>query len=278
MGSIFITKIVRYPLLYIYLLNIDVTGVVKLRNEIFITIVILILVTILCGCIKETPTVNSITPIPTVQIQNQSSLNTVLIYGHVYLNGEAISNARVEAISANKTDCLYNITNDYGIYTLNIKPDTNYNITASYQGLQHTIWPVYYLPEAMEETNLFDINLTTIPSSTIDGSGYTLGSGPLGERYNHTRWSGFFIDVRSVKDNTTISATTDSNGNYSLTVEPNILYNISGYSRAHDNYPIATFYYRNYIYPFDSYFYGNYPQIIVGPNETALINYVIVVP
>lgn len=204
----------------------------------------------LCGCSQPASPTNSLT-------------------GHVYLNGYAISGAHVEAISVNGTDRIATITNDNGAYVLNIKPDIKYNVTATYQELRHTVWPVY-LPG---ETDTYDINLTTTPKSTIEGSRYTKG-GPNPEFFYHKRWSDVVINATSVKDNITLTALTDSNGSYSLEIEPNVLYNITGASSLQNKYPIPVFYYRNY----GGISTGYCNQIMVGPNETALVDYIIYLP
>jgi hypothetical protein len=201
--------------------------------------------------------------------------------GHVYLDGKAIGNATIEAVSANGTDHKYTVTDDNGFYSLNIMPDTWYNVTATYNGLRHTIWPVY-LPGEM---NSFDINLTATPMSTIEGSGYTtISKSPFEEDkrydiYYHTRWSGFLIEAKSMKDNTTVSAITDKNGSYVLKIEPDTIYVIAGYVSASKNYPMAIIKYRNDATP--SIYSSNSTigaQTMVGPNETAFVDYVIPMP
>jgi hypothetical protein len=250
--------------------------VIGLRNEALVIFAILFFTIPLSGCSTKTPNVNSITPVPcpSIQTPNPSTLIFVPAYGHVYLNGNTVKGASVEAISANETDHISGTTNDTGAYILNLKPDTRYNITATYQGLRHTVWPVY-LPG---ETGSYDINLTTTPQSTIEGSGYSIvnpGPDPLIYDMNdHKRWSGIVIRVTSVKDNTTITALTDNNGNYSLKVEPNIVYNITSASSLQNKFPIPMIHYRNYGGLTEGYF----EQIMVGPNETALVDYEIPLP
>lgn len=213
------------------------------------------------GCIQEGPT-ESHTPTPF----------TKTIIGHVYLDGHAVGGAIVEAMSANGTDRVNTMTDDKGAYTLNINDDVRYNLTATCLGLRHTVWPLY-LPG---ETNIYNVNLTTKPGSTIEGSGYTIG--PLGNQklfdtYDHKRWSGIVVTVSSVKDNTTVTTLTDSNGSYYLEVKPNVLYKVAGEYRAGSNFP-PMFHYRN-----DGALADGYSNTItVGPNETALVDYVFVMP
>jgi hypothetical protein len=223
--------------------------------------VILIGAVLIGGCIQEGPT-ESHTPAPF----------TKTIIGHVYLDGHAIGGARIEVISINGTDCVNTTTDDKGAYTLNINDETKYNLTAICQGLRHTVWPAY-LPG---ETNVYDVNLTTAPVSTIEGSGYTIG--PLGNRelfdtYDHKRWSGFVVTATSVKDSISITTLTDSNGSYSLEVEPNVLYKMTGAYNVNSGFS-PMFRYRNGGALADGY--SN--TITVGPNETALVDYVFVMP
>ncbi len=82
------------------------------------------------------------------------------------------------------------------------------------------------------------------------------------------------ISVTSVKDNTTVTAFTDGNGSYSLEVEPDVLYNMTGASSVQNMFPIPMFHYRNDGTLTDGY----YDNIMVGPNETALVDYEIPLP
>lgn len=218
-----------------------------------------------CGCIDSFTNPSRTPSGPTV------------VTGHVFLDGKAVKVAAVEAVSVNGTAYQSDVTDDNGTYALKITPDTWFNVTATYQGLRHTIWPVY-LPGEMD---IFDINLTITPTSTIEGSGYTtITKSPYEEDkrydiYYHKRWSGFFIEANSTKDNTTVAAITDNNGCYFLKVEPDVTYDLSGYVSASKGYPLAYFEYRN-----DgsiSTGYNGY-KIRVGPNETALVDYIIAMP
>lgn len=224
----------------------------------------------LCGCIDSSTNVIHAPPGPPI------------VTGHVFLDGKAISDADVEAVSANGTYHRYAVTDDEGVYALNITPDTDYNVTATYKGLHHTIWPVY-LPG---DTNTFDINLTTTPVSTIEGSGYTIISvSPFESKegryktYNHTKWSGFLINAKSIQDNNTLTAITDINGNYIIHVEPNKTYVMTGYFSAPDGPPNAIFTYRNggtsSIYASDNI---SGPIVKVDLGETILVDYIFPMP
>ena len=208
-------------------------------------IVIITCVIFLCGCSQLGITSNEIT-------------------GHVYMNGHAISGARVDAISVNGAYSVNTTTDNNGAYTLNINPNTTYNLTATWQGLRHTVWPVY-LPG---DINTYDINLTSVPTSTIEGSGYEMG-GPDPESFGHKRVSGLDIYATPVHGNTSIIAYTNNNGNYLITVEPYVSYNLT---LGGPNYsPPIFFTYRN------TNLYAGY-NVTVGPNETAVVDYVIPIP
>ncbi len=91
----------------------------------------------------------------------------VSISGHVYLDDKAISGASVEAISAYRRSNMSTITDDSGAYSLGLDPRTQYNITATYQGMRHTVWPVFVEDN---ETGVYDINLTRTPRTALAGT------------------------------------------------------------------------------------------------------------
>jgi hypothetical protein len=206
---------------------------------------------------------------PANQSQNQSSLETIPAYGSVYLDGKAVSGANVDAVSVDGTDHRSTTTGDNGTYRIYIKPNTRYNITASYRELRHTVWPVY-LPG---EVDVYNINLTTTPKSTIEGTGYMTG-GPSPGMYEHKKEAGFVMEAMSTKDGSIVSSITNSNGDYYLEVEPDVLYNLTGAISMENKYPIAMFHYRNNL----SWTEGYRPQFIVGHNETVLMDYDVPVP
>ncbi len=197
----------------------------------------------------------------------QPELKADTISGHVYLDGQTAAGVLVEAVSSDGADRRNTTTDVSGAYTLTIKTETWYNLTATYQGLHHTIWPVY-LPG---ESNTYNIILTAGPRSSIEGTGFAWGGhSPWAD---HMKWSGVVVNLTSIKNNVTLTALTDSNGRYSLEVEPNVQYNITGASSLENKYPIPIFYYHNY-----GVASGYCDQITVGPNETALIDYEIRLP
>ncbi|WP_428982123.1 hypothetical protein [Methanocella conradii] len=166
----------------------------------------------------------------------------------------------------NGTDHRSTTTDDKGAYVLNIKPATKYNITATYQGLQHTVWPVYL----DNKTDTYNVNLTTTPRSTVEGTGYATSADP---EHNLTYMGIYVIYLKSTRDNTTIFKNINSDGSYSLEVEPNVPYVMTGTVGMNSTPPIIQFYYHNY-----RPWLGTHPQITVGSNETVLIDYVVPVP
>lgn len=221
---------------------------IRLGKFIPVVFIAIIFMAMLCGCTR-----------PEFKTDN--------ISGEVYLDGRIVSGAFVEAVSVDGADRRSTTTDGNGVFTLNIKAETKYNLTSEYQGFRHTVWPVY-LPG---DTNTYIINLTTTPGSTIEGGGYARGGhSPWAD---HMKWSGVVVNMTTIKDNKTLTALTDSDGRYSLEVEPDVLYNIAGASCLQNKYPVPIFHYRNN----DTYFGSDY-QLTVGPNETALIDYEIRLP
>jgi hypothetical protein len=59
-------------------------------------------------------------------------------------------------------------TNDSGTFTLNLMPGIWYRVTASFEGLNHTISPVYLPPDSKGQDG-YDIILTRTHRSAISG-------------------------------------------------------------------------------------------------------------
>lgn len=212
---------------------------------------------------------------------NNTSTVPPIASGRVFLDGKAVSGAAIEAVPINGAGKLYTImddkvsikgagnlytiTDNNGAYTLNITPATPYSITATYQGLRHTIWPVYL----DNRSDTFNINLTTTPKSTIEGTGFATCSDPS---RNTSDMSIFDINLNSTKDHTIASKALNRDGSYLLEVEPNVTYEMSGTLGEMGSPPITQFFYHNYK-PL-----GSLPQITVSPNETVLIDYMVVLP
>lgn len=220
-----------------------------------LTFAIIIGATSLGGCNQqEFPMINLTTVTPTI-IQSYPPDG---ITGHVYLEGNAVKGAKMQAVSVNGTDYRNTTTDDAGAYTLNLTANTSYNLTASWQGLRHTIWPVSLGDKYYE----YNISLTSTPMSFIEGTGYSVG-GYLG--YNNSQpLTGFEFYVTQVNANSTLTAVIQNNWSYSLEVEPGVLYHIERHQ------PDVWFNYRN-----SNDLISN---VTVGPNETALIDYVVILP
>ncbi len=195
-----------------------------------------------------------------VNLSTNSSTVPPVASGYVYLDGNVVSGATVEAISVDGTDHQSNITDDRGAYVLNITPAKMYNITATYQGLRHTVWPVYL----DNKTDTYNISLTTTPRSTIEGTGYAVHEGkpfPI----DHISNTIVVNLVPTAKNHTTCSREVDRDGSYSVEVEPNVQYKMSSNIS-------AFFYYHN-----DPAWVCDH-QITIGPDETALVDFDLILP
>lgn len=184
--------------------------------------------------------------------------DSYLVCGHVCLEGNAVANATVEAVSVNGNRSLSNVTGADGLYALYLPGGVQFNVTATYQGLQHTIWPVI----ASSSLYNYDINLTRTPESFIAGTGSI--SGPMG--YN-VSWmlAGYRPTVARPDGNGSITTTIRSDNSYSLEVEPGVSYQFNGTDAG------IYFSYRNGEG-------GMRLNVTVGPNETALVDYTIMIP
>lgn len=233
---------------------------VSLGKCVLLYIAVILIAVLPCGCSQLTPDLNSTSVFPIA--------DTGAITGHIYLDGIAISGAHFEAISADGVDRRNTTTGPDGGYTLSIKPGTTYNITAASQGLRHTVWPVY-LPG---DDRTYDITLTAVPRSTIEGSGYAWGGHNL-RPGDHQIWSDVVINLTSVENNATLTALTDREGRYVLEVSPNVPYVIDGAACPQNKYPMPIFHYRS-----TNSYLGMGQQIRAGENETILIDYELRLP
>jgi len=214
-------------------------------------LVVVIGAVLLSGCTQP----GTITP-PSPTVKPNPIANSIT--GHVYLDEHAVGGAYVEAVSVDGTDRRNTTTGDDGAYTLNINPGARYNLTATWQGLRHTVWPV----SVGSKYNVYNIPLTATPKSFIAGTGYSMG-GPEG--YNNSRpLIGFELYATPADENGKLTATIGEDWSYSLEVEPGVMYHMERYA------PSVNFNYRNS----DDVLSG----VIVGPNETAIIDYVVLLP
>jgi len=211
-------------------------------------LLIIITASAIAGCTQNT----SITPtlIPNIG-------DNYLVHGYVSLDGKTAAGAEVEAISAGDAHIFQNVTNEDGAYVLYLPKNVFFNVTATYQGLWHTIWPVSTGDSGYE----YNISITIKPKSFIAGTGHSVG-GYVG--YDNSRpLTGFTFNVLEVNGNTTLTAVLKDDWSYSLEVRPGVKYYIER------SMPDTHFYYRNG---------GHTSDVVVGPNETALIDYVVVLP
>ncbi len=188
-----------------------------------------------------------------------ASHDPVTIRGRVFLDGKPVSGAVVKAISAWGDDRLSTFTIDNGVYAMDIKRNTQYRLTATYQGLQHTVWPVY---QESGEAGHYDVNLTSTPTTLITG----VGNGQPWLR----RPGAVNITVTPVYENNTVTPAIGNDSSFSLEVEPYVYYDINGMFRSLNgsNYGLG-FVYNTGI---------NFRGFMLRPNETALVYYFAYVP
>jgi|AGTN01.2.fsa_nt_gi hypothetical protein len=177
--------------------------------------------------------------------------------GHVFLDGNPVASAEVDAVSANGSLRLSGVTSDAGLYVLDLPEGVQFNVTARYQGLRHTVWPV----SIGDINDQFDIKLTRSAKSFIAGTGGSVG-GYVG--YDNSRpLTGFNLTITEASGNGSVSTLIRSDKSYSFEVEPNVTYHLEG------RFPDVRYSYRN----------GGYgSNITVGPNETVLVDYLVILP
>lgn len=194
---------------------------------------------------------------------NNSSTTPPAAIGYVYFDGHPVSGATIEGISADCTDHRSASTDDRGTYVLNITPGKTYNITATYQGLRHTVWPVYL----DNRTDMYNISLTTTPRSTIEGSwSANLKGKPFPIDHMNTP---VIQLVAWTKNQTDLSVEASRDGRFLIVVEPDVQYWMTSNIG-------AMFYYHND--PFRLYDSNHNSNITISPNETALIDIEFILP
>lgn len=228
----------------------------RVRAIILPVMVVIIGAILTSGC-TLTPAGNNTTatplPAPVAQRPNLVSVDTVPVIGHVYLDGKPVNSAYVMAVSLDGSDSVMSVTNEKGGYQLNVRRGVWYRVNATYQSLQHTVWPVY-LPGTYAP-NEYDINLSRTPRSTIEGSAM-----------NTSSYAGSGVRIDAVPQNASAQVTTvtDENGRYLLDVEPGIYYYVTGQPQTTEDRYMAQLKYRN----------GEYcNKIKPGSDETVLIDY-----
>jgi hypothetical protein len=103
----------------------------------------------------------------------------VPVSGQVYLDGKPVAGATVKAVSIDRDYNGSAITNGNGYYFIGIYPRTLHEISVSYQGMYHYVFPAFrwelndsgpFLRNQQFINHYpFDINLTTTPTSNIRG-------------------------------------------------------------------------------------------------------------
>ncbi|MGA9139336.1 MAG: hypothetical protein WBZ29_03870 [Methanocella sp.] len=218
------------------------------------------------GCTGQPPSVNNTTVVPAAVTQRMATPVPAqyqgpgdMIYGHVNLNNTPVENAQVEAVSANGTYSVRNTTDSNGTYFLYLPKDEQFNVTASYSWMRHTLWPVF-------ANEVYDINLYQTQKTMITGKGRVIG-GPLGYNISLYNFSIVMIEAIPANGNGTISAAANVDGSYSLEIMPGVSYHLKG--------GILTNIWFNY---HNTERGGQSIDIKMGPDETALIDYVVLLP
>jgi len=194
---------------------------------------------IFSGCSSEPQDVN-----------NTTSNDTLQAFGYVLLGNDSIAGARVVAVSLDGSHVVTTQTTASGIYALNLTPEVWYRVTASFDGLSHTISPVY-LPRDSTGNDRYDIILTRTHRSAISGTATA-----------DSPWAGEDVHVQAIPGNGSYGfiTATGADGSYSLDLVPGEYYYVSAYT----NYSNALVYYRNTV---------TSSLIKPAPDETLLVDY-----
>jgi hypothetical protein len=206
-----------------------------------ITVAVLFITILFCGCTRETPAINNTTSTP---VPAEATLRPNLAYpdtrpasGHVYLDSKPVAGASVLAAALDGSDSLLATTDSNGAYVLNIQPDTRYNVTTYDNGLIRTVLPVYLhstgagYRSGKDVAEKFDIILTEGHNSTIAGK---------------TAPGWILVTASPIGGGPSITAVSNYTGQYSLEVEPDVEYRLSGrdyYKQI--RFLDIIFYYRN---------------------------------
>jgi hypothetical protein len=218
------------------------------------------------GCSSQAPSVNTSTATPTASPRIMATPSPAPsrgpggpIYGNVYLNGTPVEDAKVKAVSADGAYRETITTNGSGAYVLSLPKDVQYNLTASYGWMRHTLWPVF-------TNDRYDISLNTTQKTMITGRGRVVG-GPLGYNPSTYNFSTTIIEAVPANGDATIAATARSDGSYSLEIQPDVLYHLRG--------SIFTNVWFNY---HNTERGGQTIDVRLDPDTTALIDYMVVLP
>ena len=241
----------------------------KLPAVTAITIAVLLVSLSSSGCTTGAPTINNCTPTPAIAEPtyrpNNASAGTLPASGHVYIDGKPVDGAAVVGTALDGSDSLVTFTDGIGAYTLNIRVDTVYNVTAYSQGLIHTITPVrlhdptldYGYYQKNDVADKFDITLSGQHNSTISGI---------------TRPGWILVSASPSGGGPVVSNASNYPGQYSINVEPGVTYRLS----AKDYYgqmrfDVENIYYRN---SGSNRFDERIEYVTVGQDETVLVDIV----
>ena len=193
-------------------------------------------------------------------VNNTASNDTVPAFGHVYLDNKTVTGARIEAVSLDGSRVVMSRTNASGTYILNLAPGVSYNVTASFDGLNHTITPVY-LPQGSKGQGGYDIILSRVHRSAISGAATA-----------DSLWKGKGVYIQAIPYNGSqdFVAVTGEDGSYTLDLVPDEYYYLSARSYQPDLQEWGGFvYYRNTV---------AIVKVNPRPDETVLIDYKVSIP
>lgn len=249
--------------------------------RIFVIIAIALSVVIsailISGCSSENAGTNNTTSMPVTNSEGPTVIpgagTGFTVYGRVYLDGNIVSGAQVEAVSVDGTYRTSNMTDRNGVYHLVLPDGAECNITARYNAQQHTVWPVRVTSGGAS----FNIYMTTTPKSIIMGKGTAFG-GPYGYDASKFNFSGLTIEAVPANANATVTAAAGSDGSYYMEVTPGVKYWMNL-----DIMPAVSFEFRNMdrrgmakgTFGKDMNYSLN---VTPGRDETSLIDYEIFLP
>jgi hypothetical protein len=169
-------------------------------------------------------------------VNNTVSNDTALAFGHVYLDNKTVAGASIEAVSLNGSLVVTTRTNARGAYTLNLLPGVSYNVTATSDGLNHTITPVYLPPGSKGQTG-YDIIMSKTHRSAISG---------VAAADSMWKGKGVYIQAIPLTGSQDFVAVTGDDGSYTLDLVPDVDYYVMARTYQPDGQEQGAFvYYRN---------------------------------
>jgi hypothetical protein len=233
-----------------------------------IAFAVILCITVLGGCAQSPPSqnnttvtpVNVTTPIPSpAPVPVPASGSCSPTGGHVFYNGSIVPGSMVEALTSDGTYSASNVSNSSGAYFLLMPPGAQFNITATYGNMKRAVWPAF-------PGYTYDVNLTPTTKSYITGTGKAAG-GPIGFNSSLYNLTGIQIIADRGLGYPPITAFSSSDGRYTLEVEPGVKYHVHGAAT-----PSTWLFYHN------TNSGGLAIDITLRPDETALIDYAVVLP